>query len=188
MAATDPAETIPLAALRAALTSQYHAALAMLRECIERCPEDLWYDETPTNAYWQVAYHALFITHLYLQPDEAAFHPWDGHQAEVQHPDGIAGPADPNDPRPLLPEPYTKSQALAYCDWCRARVDDLVAALDLTDAASGFSWYPIPKLEHQLVNLRHLQHHGAQLADRLRADAGLAVRWVGARPPARRSG
>ena len=27
------------------------------------------------------------------------------------------------------------------------------------------------KLEHQLVNLRHIQHHAAQLADRLRSAA-----------------
>ena len=29
-------------ALRGALKSQYHAALAMLRESIERCPAEVW--------------------------------------------------------------------------------------------------------------------------------------------------
>ncbi len=51
------------------LKSQYHASLGMLREAIERCPADLWFDTSPTNAFWQVAYHALFFTHLYLQPE-----------------------------------------------------------------------------------------------------------------------
>ena len=38
--------------------------------------------------------------------------------------------------------------------------------------------------EHQLVNLRHIQHHAAQLADRLRTARDHGVRWVGgSRPP-----
>jgi len=43
--------------------------------------------------------------------------------------------------------------------------------------------FPDVKLEHQLVNLRHAQHHAAQLADRLRAAVDLGTRWVGAAPP-----
>jgi hypothetical protein len=156
----------------------------MLKESVERCPEALWHDPAPTNAYWQVAYHALFFTHLYLMPDEEAFHPWQGHQSDVQHPDGIAGPADPQSTLALLPEPYTRAQVLSYWQVCDAMVDDAVDGLDLSSPVSGFSWYRMSKLEHQLVNLRHVQHHTAQLADRLRAAAGVGVRWVGtARTP-----
>jgi antitoxin (DNA-binding transcriptional repressor) of toxin-antitoxin stability system len=36
------------------------------------------------------------------------------------------------------------------------------------------------KLEHQLVNIRHIQHHTAQLMDRLRASEDIGVKWVGA--------
>jgi hypothetical protein len=35
------------------------------------------------------------------------------------------------------------------------------------------------KLEHQLLNIRHLQHHTAQLADRLRQHAGAGIDWIG---------
>jgi hypothetical protein len=169
------------AALRTSLKSQYHAALAMLREAIERCPDELWLDDEPRNAYWQIAYHALFFTHFYLQPTAEAFRPWPGHQSGVQHEDGIAGPADPDSDLPLLPRPYSKDDALAYWSVCDGMVDVGVDALDLHSDQSGFSWYPIPKLEHQLVNLRHVQHHTAQLADRLRQAEGFGVRWVGSR-------
>jgi len=163
-----------------ALKSQYHAALAMLGETIERCPDELWTDPAPTNAFWQVAYHALFFAHLYAQTEEAAFRPWEHHRADVQYPDGIPGPPEPDNPLPLVAEPYPRAQLLAYWRFCVDSIDRWVDALDLESKESGFSWYPIPKLEHQLVNLRHIQHHAAQLADRLRTAADVGIRWVGA--------
>ena len=57
------------------LKSQYHAALAMLRHAIEKCPTDLWYSKEQANAFWQTAYHTLFFTHLYLQPTAEDFRP-----------------------------------------------------------------------------------------------------------------
>ena len=87
--------------IKAILKSQYHAALAMLKQSIELCPGELWESDDYTNAHWQVAYHALFFTHLYLQRDEAAFQPWDRHQSQNQYPDGIAGPPDPGSDLPL---------------------------------------------------------------------------------------
>ena len=173
---------VPLDTLRTALERQYRAALAMLRDAVERCPEPLWDDPAPTNAFWQVAYHTLYFTHLYLQPEEAAFRPWPGHQADVQHPDGIAGPDDPASALPLVPETYSRDQVLAYATHLDAMLHDAVEALDLLAPDSGFWWYrPMAKLEHQLVNLRHLQHHAAQLADRVRNHAGVGVDWVSSR-------
>ncbi len=43
------------------LKGQYRAGLAMLRQAVELCPDALWYDDAPTNAFWQVAYHVLFF-------------------------------------------------------------------------------------------------------------------------------
>jgi hypothetical protein len=168
-------------ALAEVLIRQYHAALAMLREAIERCPDDIWFDAQPTNAFWQIAYHVLYFTHLYLQPDLASFRPWAGHQRAIQNEDGIAGEPDPNSALPLIPRPYSREEVLAYWAVCDPMIDDAVAALDLQSKESGFSWYRMSKLEHQIVNIRHLQHHTAQLADRLRAATGTGVKWVGTR-------
>jgi hypothetical protein len=166
--------------LRAALKSQYHASLAMLRQAIERCPEDLWYSKEQVNALWQTAYHTLFFTHLYLQPNEAAFRPWEHQQRQVQHQDGIAGPPNPNSALPLIPEPYSREQVLEYWDLCDEMVDSAVDALDLFSLESGFSWYKGPKLEHQIVNIRHIQVGAAHLAARLRAKLNVGLEWVGA--------
>lgn len=175
-------EAAPDAAIRAALTSQYHAALAMLGDGIRKCPDTLWYSDAHATACWQIAYHTLFFTHLYIQVNEAAFRPWEGHRADNQYPDGIAGPPDPESDLPLLPEPYTKDEVLAYWQFCDDMVNSAVDEMDVLTAESGFHWYPIPKLEHQIVNIRHIQHGAAQLADRLRAAADVGVDWAGARP------
>jgi hypothetical protein len=37
----------------------------------------------------------------------------------------------------------------------------------------------MPTLEHQIVNIRHIQHHAAALSSRLRRSAGIGVNWVG---------
>jgi hypothetical protein len=172
-----------LAALRSVLKSQYHASLTMLGEAIQRRPDKVWSGSDHMNAFWQIAYHTLFFTHLYLQSDEAAFRPWAHHQGSGQHPDGIAGPADPNSSLPLIPKPYTKTEVLEYWAFCDQMIDDAVDKLDLESSQSGFSWYRISKLEHQFVNLRHIQHHAAQLADRLRSASGVGIKWVGSCPP-----
>ena len=172
-------DTIESAALRLVLKSQYHAGLAMLREAIEMCPDHVWLSAQQRNAFWQIAYHVLFYTHLYLQKDVASFRSWAGHQSRVQHQDGIPGAPDPQSTLPLIPEPYTRAQALAYWDVCNRMVDSAVDELDLHSPQCGFPWYRMSTLEHQLVNLRHLQHHAAQLADRLRAALDVGIRWVG---------
>ena len=153
--------------LRTVLKRQYHAALAMLRDAIEQCPDEEWLSRDHKNAFWQVAYHVLFFTHLYLQPNEAAFVLWSQHHGDD---DGTRG------------EPYSKAQVLEYCGFVDKAVDGAVDLLDLESPESGFSWYQMSKLEHQLVNIRHVQHHGAQLADRLRSAADIGIKWVSSGP------
>ncbi len=68
--------------MRKAVNSQFLAALAMLEQTIQRCPPDLWVDPQAKDQFWQIAYHALFYTHLYLQESEAAFRPWPKHRKD----------------------------------------------------------------------------------------------------------
>ncbi len=175
--------------LRPILKSQYHAALGMLRQGVERCPEDLWADTSPINPFWRIAYHALYFTHLYLQPKLESFKPWEHHQTGMHDLDDVPAEAEllewlelPHRP-PRTGQAYTKEQILAYWALCDAMVDAWVDRLDLESAESGFSWYPIAKLEHQIVNIRHLQHHAAQLGDRLRnTTRETGVEWYGRWP------
>ncbi len=168
--------TSSLEALRSALKSQYHASLAMLRTAIRACPEDLWSSsDGHANRYWRIAYHTLYYTHLYLQPNNRVFRPWEYHQRGIQHMDRWR----------KTWRPYTKAEVLAYWRICDSMVDGAVDSLDLNAPQSGFSWYAIPKLEHQIVNIRHIQYHQAQLADRLRVATGAGIGWADARRSAK---
>ena len=175
------------AGLRSALKSQYHASLAMLKQTIDRCPDDLWASGEFLNPFWRIAYHTLYYTDLYLQPTEFDFKPWEHHQTRVQHMDDIPGPVEteawlelPHRP-PRTGKPYTKAQVLEYWHRCDEMVDDAVDALDLLHPESGFSWYKMPKAEHPIVSIRHIQHHAGQLGDRVRAKVNVGIGWVGAR-------
>ncbi|MHC4779418.1 MAG: hypothetical protein ACYTFG_12665 [Planctomycetota bacterium] len=170
------------AAVREALKSQYRSALVMLRQAVEMCPSEDWASGTHVNSAWQIAYHTLFFAHYYMQRNSENFEPWEHHQSENQNPDAIPGPPEEGNPLPWLPNPYTKEEVLDYCRVCEEMVDSAVETMDVLSPESGFHWYPIPKLEHQLVNIRHIQHGAAQIADRVRAATNSGIGWVGARP------
>jgi len=152
--------------IRAALKSQYHSSLAMLKQTIERCPDDLWTGGDGPRFFWRIAYHALFFTHLYLQPDESTFVRWEKHIENPDSPDAV---------------PHTKQELLEYWSICDAMIDDGVDRLDLDAQECGFWWYHMPKLDHQMMNIRHIQEHAGQLAERCRA-AGVDLDWVGLGP------
>ncbi len=159
-------------ALRAALAGQYRAGLAMLRQCVETCPEDLWSAGEHPRTFWRIAYHALFFTHYYLSPSKEEFEAWEHHQdqATVLWDDDEAG---------LPPREVTFSQVqlLSYLDEIYSSVDSLLDALDLASQESGFPWYKISKLDHQLLNVRHLGVHVGQLQERCFA-RGIELDWV----------
>ena len=146
------------------INSQFHAALDMLEQAIARCPDEIWYDAAPKNRAWHVAYHALFYTHLYLQPTLDDFVPWAMHREEANR-------------LPTTGEAYSQADLLEYLAICRAEVDRCTASMDM-DAPSGFHWLPFGKLELQFYSLRHLMLHIGELAERLGAQ-GIDVEWRG---------
>jgi hypothetical protein len=160
------------------LQSQYLAALAMLEEVVQKCPAAIWDSPQDSNRFWRVAYHVLFYTHLYLQPNEAAFVAWAKQRGEAQF---LGVLFFEGNREPVIAEPYTRAEICEYLDFCRGEVAKQLVALDY-DAPSGFEWLPFKKLELQLYNIRHIQHHTGELYERLGARAGADLRWIGQVP------
>jgi hypothetical protein len=159
-----------------AIISQYLASLEMLKQAIDKCPEALWNAPEDKNKFWHLAYHALFYTHLYLQPTEKGFVPWANHRDGYQ----FMGPLPwPPHKEPNIGNPYQKEEILEYLEFCQQQVSEAVESLNL-DGPSGFDWLPFDKLELQFYNIRHLQQHIGELCERL-GRANIDVDWVGTR-------
>ena len=144
----------------------------MLRQCIERCPDDLWASGKNPRYFWRIAYHALFYTDLYMGQTEDAYKPWRKH---------VESATELYDEQPPM-EPYTKAESLEYLDQLMARVPTVADSLDLESEDTGFHWYKkMTKLDHELMNLRHLQGHVGQLSELLMAN-GIDTEWIGKGP------
>ena len=151
----------------------------MLEAAVRDCPDRLWTDAAYENPFWQVAYHALFYTHFYLQRDEAAFVRWPNHRDESN----FLGPLPwPPHRQPRIGAPYTRAEILEYAALVHVEIEARLLEVDLDEPESGFPWLTFGKSELTLYTLRHLQHHTGQLVDRVRSDAGVGVEWVGQTP------
>lgn len=153
--------------LAAILISQYLASLEMLKQTITLCPESLW-DAGDKNKFWQIAYHALFFTHVYVQDSEASFTRWTKDHGEED--DVFFTPG----------EPYDKATVLEYLAFCQREVADRVPRLNLEEA-SPFHRRQRTRLELQIYSIRHIMQHMGELAERL---SGLSeeIDWVGSMP------
>ena len=150
----------------AILISQYKASLEMLEQTITRCPESIWNAAGDKNKFWQVAYHALFFTHLYVADSEEAFTPW------IKHRDGY------KDFVPRVGEPYDKDTVLEYLAFCRQEVAARAPRLNLEE---GFDGRPYNKLELQIYSIRHIMQHTGELMERVGARTNAQIDWVGSK-------
>ena len=159
--------------IKKSIISQFLASLEMLRETIQKCPDEVWLDDSRKPGFWQVAYHALFYVHLYIQPSGADFKAWEKHRPDYQFLGALPWP--PHN-RPNIREPFTKADVLEYLDFCCDEIRTVVPGLDLA-AGSGFDWLPMSKLELQFYSLRHLMQHTGELSERLNAQTGQEINW-----------
>lgn len=169
--------------LQQAFKEQYHAGLAMLAECVEKCPDEMWLEGERPRTFWCIAWHAAYFTYNYLVQNEEAFNAsaadW---PLAVRTALGVSDTQKAIDVEPYeLPEgvtPLTQREVNEYIAYIHGLIDATVDSLDLNSPETGFSWYPnMTKLSHELMNLRHLQGHVGQLSERLMA-RGIAIGWI----------
>lgn len=157
------------AAWKSIVWQQFGAAIDMLENAMRDCPDDLWRDRSQKPEFWYLVYHTLFWLDLYLS-------------GAVE---GFAPPApftlDELDPAGLIPErPYTKKELQAYLEHgrkkCRTAIDALTEEQDRQRYRFGWGEASYPEL--LLYNMRHVQHHAAQLNLILRQQTDSAPGWV----------
>jgi len=156
-------------ALKEIVWGQFGAAIDTLENAIEACPEPLWGDRTRQPEYWYTAYHTLFWLDLYLGGDARGFAPPAPFDLAELDPAGV-----------LPPRVYSKKELLGYLHHCRAKGRATIAALTADSARRPCEFGPAKGsfLESLLYNMRHVQHHSAQLNLLLRQTSDLPSRWV----------
>lgn len=144
---------------------QFGAAIDMLENAINACPEDQW---DQTSRFWYLAYHTTFWTDYYLSdtPMEKDYRP----------------------PKPFtlsefedgqLPERvYTRTEVLQFLHHDRGRLQHQLqntTTEELLEKRFTSEYKSFSLFELLLYNMRHVQHHTAQL--------NLLLRQAGTTPP-----
>lgn len=152
--------------IQEATWTQFGASIDMLRNAINMCPAENW--NTESN-FWYIAYHTLFWLDYYLTLNPEEFEPPVPFTLSEFESNGE------------MPERcYTKQELIGYLEFGRRKCHDLIYSLSDSKASShyinptkNYSVYEII-----LYNLRHVQHHAAQLNLLLRQEIDNAPKWV----------
>jgi len=155
--------------LKTVIWNQFGAAIDMLENAMRSCPDALWSDRSRRPEFWYVAFHTAFWLDAYLSDTDQGFSP------------PAPFTTDEFDPAGLMPDRvYGKDELFAYLAHGREKCRASIAGL--TDARAAercvFTWRESSRLELLLYNMRHVQHHAAQLNLILRQQTDSAPNWV----------
>lgn len=160
------------------LAHQYEASLSMLNLAIARCPDASWNAPVASWKFCQAAFHVVFFADVYLQPgddvDALKHQPFHrAHAADFRDYEELEARA-----QVLL---YEKAFVQNYLLFVRQKAQETIARESSAVLAgpSGFRRRQCSRAELHIYNIRHIQHHAAQLILRLRLDADVDVPWVG---------
>ena len=134
------------------------------------CPDRLWSDRTQRPEFWYLVFHTLFWLDFYLSQPAETFTPPPPFGLEEMDPAGV-----------IPDRPYTKAELGAYLEHCRRKCRERIASLTEAEARRRYVATTGAELEIAellLYNLRHVQHHSAQLNLILRQQTDSATRWV----------
>ena len=149
-----------------AIWNQLGASIDMLENAITMCPDEHW--DTKAQ-FWYHAYHCIFWTDYYLTIDPDKFTPQAPYTLTEFDPAGV-----------LPDRTYTKGEMLSYLQFCREKLHTLIPKL--SEETLNKRWVNpyknYPFVEILLYNMRHIQHHAAQLNLLLRQIINDAPIWV----------
>ena len=155
--------------LKETIWQQFGASIDTLSKAIEVCPENLWADRNRNPEYWYTVYHTLFWLDLYLTGKVEDFSPPDPFGLAELDPAGI-----------LPPQVYSREEMLTYAAHCREKSHTIIESLtsESADRICTFGWGQVSYTELLLYNMRHVQHHAAQLNLILRLTSNPPAPWV----------
>ncbi|MCF0056313.1 DinB family protein [Dyadobacter sp. CY356] len=163
--------------LRESLWNQFGASIDTLEEAILLCPENIFYEH---KRLFYMTYHVLVFLDYYSTIPPVNFSP--KLSFTIADPDNLPEHAIDD----LVPDRfYTKTELLDYMRSSREKCRKLIAGLTeekiknerfIEDFESDAMNYSV--LEILFYNMRHVQHHAAQINLLLRQQINDAPKWV----------
>lgn len=165
--------------LKKALKEQFHASLAMLQECVELTPEDLWLDGVLPRTTWRIALHATFFAHLGLSGSLKNYTSWPD-RPENLYPEMWDNPESLEPFELAFSEPaISRTEVIRYIQFLSEGTESFIDAFDFGVQESGVPGYShLTSLSALLMEIRHLQGHVGQLSERL-FENGIESTWIG---------
>ena len=151
---------------------QFGATIETLEGLIAACPDRLWTASSQRRwlEFWYLAFHTLFFLDYYLSQPCDDFRPPPPFGLEEMDPAGV------------IPErPYTKAELQTYLEYGRRKCRARIASLTEAEARQPYvltNGVSVDMAELLLHNMRHVQHHSAQLNLILRQQTDSATHWV----------
>jgi DinB superfamily len=145
------------------------ASIDMLENAILACPDEVWGERLHNSEYWYITYHTLFWLDCYLSEGLEGFMPPAPYTL------------DEFDPAGTLPNTvYSKDELHRYLLHCRKKCQTTLFNLTDEKARQHFrgNWEDMTIAELMLDNIRHVQHHTAQLNLLLRQRIDSAPQYV----------
>lgn len=147
---------------------QFGAAIDTLENVIKACPDDVWFDDSVHHhQIWYWASHTLFWLDYYLSEDHESFHPPEPFGMEEMDPAGV-----------MPARAYSRDELLTYLAYCREKCLRTIREMTPERSRTAFGERRITQGELLLYNMRHVQHHAAQINLLLRQRTGKPAGWV----------
>lgn len=161
--------------LKQSLWNQFGASVDTLENAISLCPDELL--ELNKRLFYTIYHTLIFLDYYMTIPPKDFSSPL---PFTLKEPDEI--PEEALDD--IVPDRfYTKKELLDYLQASRTKGYNLISNLTeeklaerFTEEEEGGKDYPF--LEILMYNMRHVQHHAAQLNLMLRKAIGDAPKWV----------
>jgi DinB family protein len=152
------------------LWRQFGASIETLEGIMAACPDHLWFDRKQRPEFWYLVFHTLFWLDCYLTQPFETYTPPPPFGLEEMDPAGV-----------IPARPYTKAELAAFLEHGRRRWRARLAAMNEADAQRPYvvsTGIRLDLVELLLYNMRHVQHHSAQLNLILRQQTDSAAGWV----------
>ncbi|MGK0157425.1 MAG: hypothetical protein ACI9SE_004405 [Neolewinella sp.] len=158
------------------IRQQFGAAMQSLHDAMQACPHAVWSAEgQPSDAAvlrqepWYLAFHTIFWLDLYLSENAGSYVPPAPFTRDELEPD-------------LLPaRAYSKNELFDWLQQCATAFEQRLASCATDEGmqrACHLQWGEMTAGELLLYNLRHVQHHTAQLNLLIRQAGAEPSRWV----------